>query len=264
MKQKIVLLLCIVGIGTVFLLRFGFSPKRLTLFKLESRVSNVKTFKVDNDDFRTIGWLRVQGTDIDYPVLWTSDSAVDFPVEIGNSSWSYNHDDKLHNHMYIMGHNIFNLSSTPKEKDERFLRFEELMNFVYFDFAKENQYIQLTIDGKDYMYKIFAVDFLKPSDTYSLTYKDDYSKKEMKNYLDLLEKNNIYHYDIDINENDSVLSLVTCTRFFGEESKEEFFVTGRLLRENEKTEMAKVTKSDKYKRIEDKWEGDLKNESSSM
>ena len=29
-----------------------------------------------------------------------------------------------------------------------------------YDFAKENQFIQLTMDGKNYLYQVFAVTFL--------------------------------------------------------------------------------------------------------
>ena len=60
--------------------------------------------------------------------------------------------------------NILNLGTNPVMKDDMYVYFEELMNFVYYDFAKENQFIQLNVNGEDYIYKIFSVDFLKVFD----------------------------------------------------------------------------------------------------
>ena len=61
--------------------------------------------------------------------------------------------------MNIFGHNIFNLGPSPKKSSNNFKRFEELMNFIYHDFAQENKYIQFTINGKDYVYKIFGFEY---------------------------------------------------------------------------------------------------------
>ena len=39
--------------------------------QIESRVDKVSEYaKKDSDDYTTIGWLRVQGTNIDYPVIY--------------------------------------------------------------------------------------------------------------------------------------------------------------------------------------------------
>lgn len=234
-------------------------------YQIETRKDKVSQTEIGTEsDFETIGWLRVQGTSLDMPIVYSSNRSTQFPVELGSFVWSLNKDKKFHNNIYIMGHNIFNLSSTPKKSAKTFQRFEELMAFIYYDFAKDNKYIQLTLDGKEYLYKIFSVGFLKQADVLDLEYEGDLDNDDMKYYLGLIQDNNIYDYDIDVNENDKIISLVTCTRFFGPNSDYEFFVNGRLLRDGEEVSNYNVKKSKNYKKIEKKLKGDGKIEEDSL
>lgn len=244
---------------------FFLTRKNYSSFKIESRISDVSKVKIEEKNgFQSIGWIRVEGTNIDVPLLWSNNIYTDFPVELEGFSWSLNNDTKFHNHLVVMGHNIFNLSAKPKKSDKDFHRFEELMSFVYYDFAKENQYIQLTLDGKEYLYKIFSVGFLKDSYLYKIIYSDDYSKSQMKDYVQLMRKKSIYQYDNVVGEDDKVITLLTCTRLFGVDSDVDFFVTGRLLRDDEKKVISSIKKTDKYKEIEKKLKGDETNEESYM
>ena len=226
-------------------------------YKVDSRIDNVKNAKeIKNSNFKTIGWLKVQGTDIDVPIVYNNDLNEDFPVELEDFVWSENIDEKFHDVIRINGHNIFNLSAKPKIKDKDFHRFEELMAFVYYDFAKENKYIQLTIDGKDYVYKIFFAGFVEEDNLEFLMKHDDFTKKQMKEYLKFFKDKNLYNYGIDVNETDKLISLSTCTRIFGADKNTDFYVLGRLLREDERINNYRVTKSDNYKKVEKVLKGD--------
>ena len=262
-----IFVVCFILFGIIIALRitdFKIGKKK-ELFKIETRVKNVEETDVFEDSsYKTIGWVRVEGTDIDYPVIYSSSKESDFPVELDSYAWSLNYGAGFHNMINIMGHNIFNLSSSPKVKSDKFKRFEELMAFSYYDFAKDNKYIQLTIGGKDYAYKIFSVGFVLTSGTTSFPLTDDYSEKEMKEHIDFLNKRSIYKYDVDVDEKDSLISLITCTRFFGRDVDYEFFVNGRLLRDGEKIEEYDVKTTDKYKDIEKILKGDGNDEEDSL
>ncbi len=241
------------------------SKKTKELFTVESRTKNIEETVITSDSsYRVIGWLRMEGTNIDYPVLYSTNRSFDFPVELESYVWSENFDPNFHNMINLMGHNIFNLSSTPKIHSEKFKRLEELMAYVYYDFAKENKYIQFTIDGKDYVYKIFAVDFIKNADVTSFPAGDDYDEEEMKEQISLLRKESLYQYDVDVNEKDSLISIYTCTRFFGTSPYYQVIVNGRLLRDNEEITDYKVTTTKKYSKIEKKLKGDDNNEEDSL
>ena len=158
-------------------------------FKVESRSENIKAIHIDDDSvYEAIGWLRVQGTDLDMPILYTdSEGDNPFPVELESYAWTRSSDKSFHNRIRIFGHNIFNLGDRPKIQSDLFNRFEELMAFVYYDFAKENKYIQLTLDGEDYVYKIFAVGFVPTVERVYFPIEDDYTQDEMKTHLEMLE-----------------------------------------------------------------------------
>lgn len=221
------------------------------IYKISSRTENVKKTKViNNSKFETVGWIRVQGTNIDYPVIYCEDSHEDFPVKLNSYVWLENPVPNFNNNIRITGHNIFNLSSNPKIHSKYFKRFEELMAFVYYDFAQENEYIQLTIDGKNYLYKIFSVSFIDISSATFLPKSSNMNSKDFIEFQKIIDRNNIYDYDVDINKNDKFITLSTCTRSFINDIETNYYVHGRLLRTNEKAKKYKVKKSNNYKIID--------------
>ena len=267
-------LFSIVGIFIIVIIMFGvmcglrfYDSKNVIekkKFKLESRVSNVEETKIiEETSFETIGWIRVEGTNIDYPIIYSSDMRSDFPVTLESYAWSSNFSPEFHNKINITGHNIYNLSSKPKIKSDKFKRFEELMAFSYYDFAKENKYIQLTIDNKDYVYKIFSVAFISASSATSFPFNDDYNEEEMDYHIQVLKDKSIYKYDVDVDKNDFLISLITCTRMLGNVNYE-FFVSGRLLRDDEKIEDYNVKTKKSYREIEKILEGDGDDEEESL
>lgn len=217
--------------------------------------------KTDAADYNTIGWIQVQGTNIDMPILRAVGDGFTNPVEKEGYGWIENDDSNYHNVINVLGHNIFNLGPSPKLTADTFKRFEELMGFVYYDFAKDNEYIQLTIGGKNYVYKIFATGFVDAGD--AVVFPDgEYTKEEKKDYLELIKKHSIYDYDVDVSESDDLISVSTCSRMFGTDEDNSFLVSGRLVRKGEKYDNYIVKKNDNYKKIEKVLKGDDDNEES--
>jgi len=252
----LLLISCCIVLTLIILIKPILKP----VYEIESKVEDVEKSKKENtSDYKTTGWLKVQGTNIDLPVIGFEDMNQTVPVELGNYAWNLDKEEKFRNKVNIMGHNILNLSSSPKINLEYFSRFDDLMSFVYYDFAKENRYIQYTVDGKDYLYKIFAVNF-ETSYLVELYHDGNYTKKEMKDLIKRYKEKSIYNYDIDVDENDDIISVMTCTRFFGTDRSITFMVNGRLVRENEKIDNYKIEKSDNYKEVEKNMKGDEVNE----
>ncbi len=259
MRNILVFAGCLIFIVVcAFLYRWRFSRD---YYIVDSRVKNIAaTEKVE--DYNTVGWLKVQGTNIDYPVVTSDDNANPYPVDPAGYSWVIKRDAKYDDVVNINGHNIFNLSSKPEITSKDFTRFEELMAFVYYDFSRENKYIQYTHNGKDYVYKIFAVDFVPVTDmNLFLIDEGKYTKNSIKKQLNFYKKHSLYDYDVDVSENDKIVSLTTCTRFFGEDNKYDFVVSGRLLRNDESMDDYNVVKNnDNYNKIEKIMKGDEINE----
>lgn len=226
----------------------------MPFYKIEERKENIENYKGENEYVKAIAWLRVQGTNIDYPVIDNNDRKANIEDIVKDFTWTQGTTEKLTNKLFILGHNIRNVSSNPLITDKSHARFEQLLSFVYYDFVKDNKYIQYTIDGKDYLYKIFSVSFVQDN---TLDYiSTDYTKEELKKYIKQSKKDSFFDFNLDVNENDKVISLVTCTRFFGATTSYDFKIDARMVRNNEFINNYKVSKNNNYKQIEEKMRGE--------
>lgn len=228
-----------------------------SIYKVESRVKEIKKEKSKDkteNGYRTIAWLRVQGTNIDTPIISYDSATALTNIDKENYLWNRINEEEFANQVAISGHNILNLSANPKIGLEYFSRFDDLMAFVHEGFIEENKYIQYTIDGEDYIYKIFGV-FFDYDYNLPVKHSGDYTTEENEQYLKQIEKLSIYDFDVDVNSSDSIITLTTCTRMFGTRSKKQFVVVGRLLRENETMDNYEVTPNDKYTEIEELMKG---------
>lgn len=238
--------LSVLFVFLIFVSLFSNSDK---IFKIEPRAKMVEENKEkDTEEYETVGWVRVQGTNIDYPVINILDENYGQPVNGDSYAWTTFKGDKLTKKVDVSSHNILNLGTNPVMKDEMFIYFEELMNFIYYDFAKENQFIQLNVNGEDYVYKIFSVNFLKTFDVNRFA-RYDFEEQDINEFIDILDKGDLYEYDVDVNEDDKFISLYTCSRFFGTGASYNFSVTGRLLRDDEVIKLSNLEKTDKYDEI---------------
>lgn len=231
-------------------------------YKIESREENIRKSKqTDNADHETIGWLRVQGTNIDYPVYGVLSRQFDYPVVSETFTWSLNNDSDFHSTMIVYGHNIMNLGPQPTLHDDHFTRMEELMGFVYYDFAKDNQYIQLSMNGEDYLYKIYAVGFSTINDLNGFP-SGEFNEDAKKAYMDFIKEGSFYDYDVDVTMDDNILSVVTCSRFFADGESYDFIVTGRQVRPGEKIAQSSVLRNKNYEKVLNMLEGEDDDEES--
>lgn len=228
-------------------------------YKIESRNNKIiENKKNDTNDYETIGWIRVQGTNIDYPLYGVIKEGYDYPVT-DSYLWSMNLDSDYHNVLITYGHNIMNLGPQPKMHNKTFTRMEQLMSFVYYDFAEDNEYIQLSMNGTDYLYKIFAANFMYVADLNEYP-EGEFESEDRNSYVDRLLKESIYDYDIEVKDTDNILSVVTCTRFFEDGLNYDFLISGRLVRPGEKIKKYKVKRNKNYTKIEEILKGDDQNE----
>lgn len=231
----IVLLLLMLVIGGILIYS---KYNRSIDLNFESRIQSVREYKVA--DAKTVGWIQVMGTNIDYPVIQETNSAYDSGIDYLWQTSSYKIGE---NREAIYGHNILNVSNTPLINAEGHTRFENLMGFVYEDFAKENLYIQYTHDKVDYIYKIYAVSFLSLYEEHGSSMSDD---DEVEEYIEKARKISLYDYDIEVDSGDELISLITCTRYFGINGKTQFRVDARRVRKNENTSKYGVQSNDNY------------------
>jgi len=245
----VVIVLCFIGIVVY---------KYSTFYKVDDRTKELKRFKEEYSDYETVGWLKVQGTNIDYPVIFNSSELDVSSIFDTDFVWSNSNNNKISNRVFIVGHNILNVSKNPIIGDSNHSRFEQLMAYIYYDFVEDNKYIQYTIDEKNYLYKIFSISFVNDSELDY--YSDSFSEDEMEEYIEQSLKDSYFKFDVDVDEDDNIITLVTCTRMFGNTSNYTFKIDARMVRDYEFKSNYKVTEKDNYDEIVDIMEGDKKYE----
>lgn len=235
----VIILLSIIGIGIVRgIEELIYEP----YYEIEKRDQNIKDTKYY--DSQAYAWVRVQGTNIDTAVVHKTDE-VDADIKI-DYLWTSSNYEEGENRKVIYGHNVRNVSSYPELGNEDHFRFEQLMSFSYYDFAKENLYIQYNDGTGDSLYKIYAVSF---NDGH-IEYGQSYDKETTAEYIENARYESLYDYDVLVDENDELISLITCTRYFGLMEKTQFRVDARKVRANEKIVQYEVTKTSNYNVIQ--------------
>ncbi len=250
-KQKKRILLIIILIGIAVLLSVGGYVWYLPSYKMVDRTKQMKETAKKYQD-KVLGWVRVEGTDIDLPVIYPG-SATNVEKSDYEFAWNHTTSTDIANKNVIVSHNIRNVSRNPLIQNEKFTRFDQLPAFLYFDFAKENQFIQYTsVDGKNYLYRIFSVSMVKDSEIDY--FSRQISRANMKKYIAKSLKESYYKYDTSIDENDTILSLVTCTRFFGTLEKIDIRIDARRVHFMERVQPVKVTKRENYQEVTERME----------
>ncbi len=225
-------------------------------FTIIDESAKIKEAESYGDD--VTGWLRVEGTNIDLALVARNNE-----MDISNTdyeyAWTNSYPDLNSNHFTYISHNVRNVSSNPIIGDDTMTYFEQLMSFIYPDFIKENQFIEFTNpDGETSIYRIFGVTLIDEPQTSS--YYDTFNDEELDEYIKKAKDESMYDMDVDVNSDDMLLTLYTCTRFYGFGNAYSFRVDARELREGESMRYSTVEVNNNYKEIEERMKEGESNE----
>lgn len=258
-KVKTVIVLNLVIIIFIVAIVFFFlsEEKVMSDFKILDESEKINDAKKYGDDI--VGWLRVEGTNIDLPLVGAGNDDVDVSKADYDFAWTNAFPDENSNRPAFISHNIRNVSSNPIIDDDTMTRFEQLMSFIYLDFTKDNQFIEYTnSEGETSIYRIYGVALLE--DDQNSSYSDTYTEAEQKRYLKKVKRESMYDIDVDVDSDDLLLTLFTCTRFYGASTNYSFRVDARKLRDDEEKVYAKVEPNENYDKIKERMEEGVNNE----
>ena len=245
-KKKTLTILGIIIIFAIACILLIYNNRgELSDFKVKDESSKIEEAKTYGDD--VVGWLRVEGTNIDLPLI-RADENTDILRGDYDFAWTNSFPDGTGNRPAYISHNIRNVSRNPIVGDDSMTRFEQLMSYIYPDFISDNQFIEFTnSEGDTSIYRVFAVALLK--DDQNASFSDTYTDDEQKRYIKKAKRESMYDIDVDVNEDDLMLTLFTCTRFYGASDSYSFRVDARKLREGEDKVYAKVKTNQNYDKI---------------
>lgn len=170
--------------------------------------------KEQNSD--VIGWLTVPGTDVDYPVVRTTDNEYYLNHNILGEESKHgavfmdfrNADADQQKHIIIYGHNMKNGTM-----------FHSLLNFKQKSFFTENRIISFNWNGTDTMWEIYLAAVIPLVDGHMINYVETRfeDNDEFASYMtDMIAyartaQSSVVSDSAAVSGTDQVLTLTTCT-----------------------------------------------------
>ncbi|MBE6156799.1 MAG: class B sortase [Firmicutes bacterium] len=160
-----------------------------------------------NED--TVGWLKVNNTNVDYPVVQANDNDYylnkNFKKQKDNSGWifmDYRADSvNLSQNTIIFGHNMYYsgvmFGTLYKVKRSNWYKDEE------------NQIIEFDTLYKKMKWKIFSIYTIPKTNDYLIA---DFSTEEkFQSFLNLITNRSIYNFNTPVAPTDKIITLSTCS-----------------------------------------------------
>ena len=154
----------------------------------------------------TVGWIKVDGTKVNYPVVQAEDNdyylSHAFNKRSNAGGWifaDYRVDFKIFGkNTIIYGHNMNNKTM-----------FGSIPNMLYSSYLNNssNYYIKISTPTSNTVWKVFSIYTIEP-EVYYL--KTNFKTEPYDKFLNTLKSRSIYNFGIDVTTDDKILTLSTC------------------------------------------------------
>lgn len=171
--------------------------------EIEYKVDFEKLKEINN---QIVAYLKVNGTKIEYAVVQAKDNNyylrrnLDKKYNVGGSIFMdyKNKLDGTDKNIVIYGHNI--------KDGSMFGTLKNILDKEWYN-NEENYIIDLTTEKEKLKYQVFSVYKIENEDYYIDT---KFKKNEFKKFVNKLKDRSIKDFEIEVTENDSILTLSTC------------------------------------------------------
>lgn len=173
--------------------------------EIQNDTPNIKNLKSKNID--TIGWIKVNNTNIDYPFVQSKDNNYylthNFNKKKTLAGWIFL--DKRNNKNLNDKNNII-YGHSRKDKS-MFGTLKDTLNKKWYK-DKDNLIIKITTETKEYNYEVFSIYTIEKENYYLQT--NFKSEKKYKTFINILKERSIYNFKINLDNTTSILTLSTC------------------------------------------------------
>ena len=188
---------------------------------MKMNLINVNFNELKKINSSTIGWIQINGTNINYPFVQTKDNDYylthSFDKTWNASGWLFL---DYRNNMYT-DKNIIIYGHSMKDKT----MFGSLTNILKNEWIKDsnNHIIKLSTEKENSLWQIFSA--------YHIPTTTDYLKTTFNttvgflNFGNMLKERSLYNFNTTINENTRILTLSTCYN-----EKEKMVIHAKLLK----------------------------------
>ena len=216
----------IVLILIIFICIYNISEKLIEYNKADNSYEKIRVEKEEEnlydkyEDYR--GWIKIDNTNINYPIVQGKDNSFYLDKDInknylssGSIFMNYLNNGFNDENTVLFGHHMRNKTM-----------FAQLKKYKEKEFFYGNNDIVIEVEnGKVLKYKVFSAYVTDAKDNYIKTNFDD--KAQYKEFLEDIKNKSLYKSDIDVNENDKIITLSTCSYEFNDAR---MVVHGKLLK----------------------------------
>ena len=163
-------------------------------------INKLKTFNPD-----TIGFIKVMGTNINYPFVQTIDNDYylnrSYDKTYNNAGWiflDYRNNEKKNKNTIIYGHGRINGTMFGSLKDTLKSSWQN---------NKDNYIIKISTEKENSIWQIFSVYKIATTSDYLQT---TFSDNEFESFISLIKGRSSYNFETNVTNEDKVLTLSTC------------------------------------------------------
>ena len=159
-----------------------------------------KWYIYNKKNMDTVAWIKVEGTDIDYPVVQSKNNDYylnhSFDKSSNGAGWVFadykNKFDGTDKNIVVYGHN--------RRDGSMFSSLKNILNVEWYN-NDDNKYVTFITDTEFSIYQTENEDYY---------IKTSFSENEFYSFLQTIKNRSIKNFNVDVNENDSILTLSTC------------------------------------------------------
>ena len=160
----------------------------------------------------TVGWIQVKGTNINYPIVQTTDNSYylthAFDKSSNEAGWvfmDYRNDAVNFNQNTI-------LYAHSRLTGSMFGSLKNILESSWYS-NKENHIIRLSTPTENTMWQVFSV-YTIPKESYYITPNFN-SNEAYQEFLNTMKSRSEVEFSAEVNTNDKILTLSTCKDNFG-------------------------------------------------
>lgn len=177
----------------------------------EQAMVDLSAYLVQNPDF--VAWLRIPGTNVDYPVVQTDNPDYYLNHTFSGKSSVVGTLFSLADADYAApGRNIAIYGHHLRSSGEKM--FTSLMRYKDADFYAGHEIVLLDTLYESSAYRIFAV-LNFHSGEWDASQADFESDAAFRDFIQYAKQNSLYDTGVTVDAEDSILTLITCDRSYG-------------------------------------------------
>lgn len=186
--------------------------KHTVIVEEKNEDENKKEYKIDFNKLKdqnneTVAWIKVNNTNIEYPVVKGTNNSFylnhNFDKSNNSAGWIFadyrNKFDNTDKNIVIYGHNM--------KDNSMFGSLKNILNSDWYD-NEENTNITLYTENEKCIYKVFSIYKIESEDYYIKTeFSDD---NNFEQFVNTIKKRSIKEFNTDVSKDDNILTLSTC------------------------------------------------------